>query len=74
MTVATKQGGFVMMVLLIIVVVLVFLAIAVGYQLANSTLSSAIITKPPCFVATVMGNSSGSRSSETTCLYYFALP
>ena len=41
MTVATKQGGFVMMVLLIIVVVLVFLAIAVGYQLANSTLSSA---------------------------------
>ena len=41
MTVATKQGGFVMMVLLIILVVLVFLAIAVGYQLANSTLSSA---------------------------------
>ena len=41
MTVAMKQGGFMMMVLLIILVVLVFLAIAVGYQLANSTLSSA---------------------------------
>ncbi len=34
------QQGFLLMVVLIMVVVLVFLAIAVGYQLANSALSS----------------------------------
>lgn len=35
------QGGFLMMVVLVLVVVLVFLAIAMGYLLANSTLASA---------------------------------
>ena len=36
-----RQGGFLMMVVLVLVVVLVFLAIAMGYLLANSTLASA---------------------------------
>lgn len=35
------QAGFLMMVVLVLVVVLVFLAIAMGYLLANSTLASA---------------------------------
>ena len=35
-----RQRGFLMIVVLIMVVVMVFLAIAVGYQLANSTLAS----------------------------------
>ena len=35
-----RQRGFLMIVVLIMIVVLVFLAIAVGYQLANSTLAS----------------------------------
>lgn len=36
-----RQRGFLMIVVLIMVVVMVFLAIAVGYQLANSTLASS---------------------------------
>lgn len=38
---ARRQGGFLMMVVLVLVVVLVFLAIAMGYLLGNSTLASA---------------------------------
>ena len=40
MRASTRQGGFLMMVVLILIVVMVFLAIALGYLLANSTLAS----------------------------------